>query len=62
MPNNPGRIEGDYSIGDKEEIRYADPPAGFGAAKRSSFTAYRKYVLVVAAVIIVLALFVIFRL
>ena len=32
MPNNPGRIGGDYSIGEKEEVHYVDP-GNFGAAR-----------------------------
>ena len=52
MPNNPGRIEGDYSIGEPEQVKYADP-GSFGAVRvRSSRTG--KYALVIAVVLIVL--------
>lgn len=59
MPNNPGRIEGDYSIGEKEEVKYVDPPKGFGVVKGSSSMNW-KYI-AAAIVIVIIALLIIFR-
>ncbi len=54
MPNNPGRIEGDYSIGEKEQIKYADP-GSFGAVRqRQSKT--KLYLFIAGVAIITLAL------
>lgn len=62
MPNNPGRIDGDYSIGEKEEIKYAAPPQGFGTVKKSSPASYRQYAIAAVVIIVILALFMILRL
>ncbi|MHB1830245.1 MAG: hypothetical protein ACYCO0_02535 [Candidatus Micrarchaeaceae archaeon] len=59
MPNNPGRIAGDYSIGEKEEVKYMDP-GSFGAvreANRGSTIRIMKYLLPIGiAIVIALAL------
>ncbi len=60
MPNNPGRIDGDYSIGEKEEVRYVQPPSGFGAVKKKEGIG-RKYIFAAAIVITALILFIILR-
>lgn len=42
MPNNPGRIDGDYSIGEAEEVKFVDP-GNFGTVKDSVQTRRRTY-------------------
>jgi len=56
MPNNPGRIDGDYSIGEREEVRYVDP-GNFGAVRHETSRGYIRYAIAAAvalAVIIIL--------
>ena len=52
MPNNPGRIAGDYSIGEKEEIKYIDP-GSFGAIKSRSTIPVRLYILALGFIVLV---------
>ena len=59
MPNNPGRIDGDYSTGDREEVSYIDPPQGFGAVKENRSQG-PVYVAVIVIIIVALAAFIIF--
>jgi len=61
MPNNPGRINGDYSIGEKEEVKYIDP-GNFGAVRKTRTPGYREYALVLAAAaIVIIVAFAVFR-
>ncbi len=60
MPNNPGRIDGDYTVGEREEVRYADPPEGFGVVKKSKGID-RRYMVVIGVVVILLIAFILFR-
>ena len=57
MPNNPGRINGDYSIGEKEEVKFVDP-GSFGAVRKTQARNYKAYAIAcaVAAIVIILAL------
>ena len=45
MPNNPGRIDGDYSIGEAEEVKFVDP-GNFGTVKDSAPTRHRTYAII----------------
>ena len=56
MPNNPGRIYGDYSIGEKEEVKYVDP-GKFGEARPDrTANRFRSGLLVVVAVVVLAVL------
>ncbi len=55
MPNNPGRIEGDYSTGGRDKIIYADPPPGFGAM-RKMLSRRNRYVITIAIALAMLLL------
>ncbi len=58
MPNNPGRIDGDYSIGEKEEVKYIDP-GDFGAVREAdgiSIIRIMKYLLPIGIAIVIIAL------
>lgn len=59
MPNNPGRIDGDYSIGEPEKVTYVNP-GNFGAV-RSTKASRAKYYAAAAAAVVVLAALVYFR-
>jgi hypothetical protein len=62
MPNNPGRIDGDYSIGEKEEIKYIDP-GNFGAMRKESKVSMAKiYILVIGIAFAALIMLIIFGL
>lgn len=54
MPNNPGRIDGDYSIGEKEEVKYVDP-GNFGAMRSESHPGkIRLYAVVLGVLVVIL--------
>ena len=57
MPNNPGRVAGDYSIGEKEEVKYIDP-GNFGAIREQRHMGRKVYAaaLAAAAFIVLLAI------
>ena len=61
MPNNPGRIEGDYVVGEKEEVKYVDP-GDFGAIKGGGNISDKRYTIFVWIAVIVMALVLIFAL
>ncbi len=56
MPNNPGRIDGDYSIGDKEEVAYIEPPSGFGSVKSANARLNQKYLIGVGVILVIVVL------
>lgn len=53
MPNNPGRIAGDYSAEEKEEIRFVDP-GSFGAQRKKGISRPLKIYLIFAAIVIII--------
>ncbi len=57
MPNSPSRIDGNYDITEKEEVKYADP-GDFGALRPKNHISLRIYVgmLIVLAMAVILAI------
>ncbi len=58
MPNNPGRIDGDYSTGDKESVKFVDP-GNFGriqAKKRYSNSRVFYLIIIIIALLIAFVL------
>ncbi len=52
MPNNPGRIDGDYSIGEIEEVKYVDP-GKFGEVRTGKTQNMLKFGLPVAVIVVI---------
>lgn len=53
MPNNPGRIDGDYSIGEREEVRYIDP-GNFGSVRHQRTSRIKLYLFIAGVAIVAL--------
>lgn len=60
MPNSPGRIDGDYSIGEHEEVQYAQPPSGYGQPMKKS-TIDLRYLIAAIVILLILIAIIVFR-